>query len=271
MTTQFRTSRIAALLALVTLPAAAVVAQTPSNFSLGVAVGYGQRSNPLIQSDDVPVYVDIDIAWYAERWFFDNGDLGLTLHDGPVATINTVARINSDRVFFGLTDDGFVRVSAANEPLAQPALLEIPDRDFAVELGVEVLTSGDWGSFSVDVFGDVSGTHRGYTVSTWYQRHFAIGQWAIEAGLGATYADMNFNDYYWGVRSVEASAALPAYLAGGGIDVTGRIGARYVFNRQWTAAIVVEAERLNDETFASPLVDTRTVVGVFAGVGYRFR
>ncbi len=30
-----------------------------------------------IQSDDIPVIVDIDVAWFGKRWFFDNGDLGL--------------------------------------------------------------------------------------------------------------------------------------------------------------------------------------------------
>lgn len=248
-----------------------VHAQAESNFSLGLAMGYGQRTNPLIQSDDVPVYIDVDIAWYGERWFFDNGDLGITLHDGTWATVNTVARVNSDRVFFGLTDDGLVRVSATNQPLPNAELLVIPDRDFAVELGVELLASGDWGSLTIDVFGDVSDTHNGFEAAAWYSRLWSRGQWVVEAGLGATYADAGFNDYYWGVRASEASGPLPAYQAGEGIDVTGRVGVRYFVNRSWVAAVVVEVERLNDETFASPLVDERNVVGVFAGVGYRFR
>src|SRR4051794_40877416 len=53
------------------------------NWRFGVALGYGERTNPLIQSEDIPVVVDLDIAWFGERWFFDNFDLGFELFDGP--------------------------------------------------------------------------------------------------------------------------------------------------------------------------------------------
>ena len=56
--------------------------RSPSgSWRFGVALGYGERTNPLIQSDDIPIVVDLDIAWFGERWFFDNGDLGFSLVD----------------------------------------------------------------------------------------------------------------------------------------------------------------------------------------------
>ena len=39
------------------------------HWRLGAAFGYGQRSNPLIQSEDIPVLVDLDIAWLASAGF----------------------------------------------------------------------------------------------------------------------------------------------------------------------------------------------------------
>ncbi len=50
---------------------------------LGAAFGYGERTNPLIQSEDIPVIVDLDIAWFGKRWFFDNGDIGFTHARSP--------------------------------------------------------------------------------------------------------------------------------------------------------------------------------------------
>ena len=79
-----------------------------SHWRLGVALGYGQRTNPLIQSDDIPVVVDLDIAWFGERWFFDNGDLGFSLVDNPAFTTNIVARVNSDRAFFSKTNTKYI-------------------------------------------------------------------------------------------------------------------------------------------------------------------
>ena len=57
----------------------------------------------MIQSEDIPVLVDLDIAWFGKRWFFDNADVGFTVIDKPLITANLIGRVNSDRVFFGKT------------------------------------------------------------------------------------------------------------------------------------------------------------------------
>ena len=52
--------------------------------------------------------VDLDIAWFGERWFFDNFDLGFELVDNSRFTTNVVARVNSDRAFFGKTNTRYI-------------------------------------------------------------------------------------------------------------------------------------------------------------------
>src|SRR5262245_4119496 len=93
---------IAALWALATLAYGQGTGPAPGtaekSWRLGAAFGYGQRTNPLIQSDDIPVLVDLDIAWFGKRWFFDNGDVGFTMYEGAQSTTSLVARVNSDRV-----------------------------------------------------------------------------------------------------------------------------------------------------------------------------
>src|SRR6186713_594721 len=83
------------------------------SWRIGAAFGYGERTNPLIQSDDIPVLVDVDIAWFGKRWFFDNGDVGFTLFDRPSSTTSLVARVNDDRVFFGKTNTRYVNFAYA--------------------------------------------------------------------------------------------------------------------------------------------------------------
>jgi hypothetical protein len=106
-------------LLLLALDATLCLAQEPteSRWRLGAALGYGVRSNPLVQSDDIPIIVDVDIAWFGDRWFFDNGDLGLTMADNDAITASLIARVNSDRVFFGNTDTRFVAFDLAGAPL----------------------------------------------------------------------------------------------------------------------------------------------------------
>src|SRR5689334_217793 len=43
-----------------------VVLPDERRWRLGAAVGYGERTNPLIQSDDIPVLVDLDVAYFGD-------------------------------------------------------------------------------------------------------------------------------------------------------------------------------------------------------------
>jgi outer membrane protein len=219
-----------------------------SRWQLGLALGYGLRTNPLVQSDDIPILVDIDIAWFGDHFFFDNGDLGLTFVDNEYVTTSLVARVNSDRVFFGRTDTKFVVIDLAGAPLSSPVELTIPDRDYAAELGLELLADGRWGLLQLTAHHDVSGTHEGYEVEFDY-----------------------LNNYYWGVRADEANVALPEYTAGSGVNAFARLQFSYQMSRNWNFSFVGEVERMNDEAAASPIVKEQNVFGYFAGFGYRFK
>jgi outer membrane protein len=252
-------------------------AQSP--WRLGVALGHGARSNPLIQSEDVPIAVDVDVAWFGERFFFDNGDAGFTVIDSGAITANVVGRINSDRVFFGKTDTELVRIGAAvgqatdvavGAPLAQPAELTVPDRDYAVELGFEVLADGRWGQLQLAAHHDVSGTHDGYEIFLDYGYGWRRQRWYIEPSIGLAYKSDELNDYYWGIRPDEAGAALPAYRAGSGVNPHVKFAVSYQLTRHWAVAMAAEYERLATAAAASPIVADRDVVGYFAGVHYRF-
>ncbi len=241
-----------------------------SRWQLGIAVGYGIRTNPLVLSDEIPIAVDLDIAWFGDRFFFDNGDVGFTFADNDYVTASVVGRFNSDRVFFGKTDTEFVTAGLDGATLPVATLLEIPDRDYAGEIGVELLAGGRWGRLQLTAHHDVSGTHDGYEVHADYGRGFRRQRWYVEPSFGLSYKSAALNDYYWGVRPGEASPALPEYDAGAGMNVHARLMLGYQISRNWRFALVAEAERLNDEAFASPIVVDRTVFGYFAGFGYRF-
>lgn len=248
----------------------AQAAEEESRWRLGAAVGYGERSNPLIQSDDVPIYVDIDIAWFGERWFFDNGDLGFTFADNATLTANVVARFNSDRVFFGLTDTRFVVLDVAGEPLDQAVGFKPPDRDYAVELGLEMLTDGAWGAFQITAFHDISGRHRGYELYADYSYGWRDQRFYIEPSFGASYKSAGLNDYYWGVTANEAGIVVPPYQADAGTNWHARLMMSYQLSRHWALSLVAEYERLSDEIGASPIVEDDNVLGYFAGLSWRF-
>jgi MipA family protein len=253
-----------------TLTVQAPPPQPPSPWRLGVALGYGARTNPLIQSEAIPILVDLDIAWFGKRFFFDNGDVGATLVDDDWLTLNLVARVNSDRVFFSRTDSKFVRLSATGEPLSMPVRLTVPERNYAIEAGFEALTDGRWGRLTFAAHHDVSGTHGGYELYLDYGRSWRRLRWHVEPSVGLAFKSRALNDYYWGVRPEEANEALPAYEVGAGVNVHARLLVSYQLTRHVELVAVGEYEQLNSAAAGSPIVGERNVIGYFAGFGYRF-
>jgi len=269
--------------------ATAVASAPPPNersWRIGAAFGYGERTNPLIQSDDIPVLVDVDIAWFGKRWFFDNGDVGYTLFDRSSSTTSLVARVNDDRVFFGKTNTRYVNFAYAgngfttglpppaaaggSEDPPPPVEVNPPDRDYAIELGVESLLDGDWGAAELRAFHDVSGTHGGYELSAHYSRRWTVGRVSIAPTLGFSYKSAQMNNYYWGVHADEATDALPEYHAGAGVNFEGGLVTNYYLTRHLRFALSVNYERLADEIAASPLAEDDYVVAYFSGFAWTF-
>ena len=241
-----------------------------SSWRLGAAFGYGQRSNPLVQSDDIPIIVDLEIAWFGKRWFFDNGDLGFTVADNDALTASLVARVNSDRQFFSNTETRFVSLDLAGGPLAEAVEFRPPSRDYAVELGVELLADGNWGALQATAFHDVSSTHEGYEIYANYSYGWRDQRLYIEPSFGVSYKSAELNDYYWGITPEEAGAVAFPYEADSGVNWHVRLMLGYQLDRHWAVSLVAEHERLNDEAAASPIVEDDKLLGWFAGVSWRF-
>jgi MipA family protein len=250
---------------------------------LGAALGYGERSNPLIQSDDIPVVLDLDIAYFGDRWFFDNGDLGVSLTDNQLLTANLVARLNSDRTFFGKTNLKYVTfqqlAGGASQPLrdeytgqvvTQPQPLNPPDRDYAIEAGIEALFGGDWGQSTLRAFHDVSGTHEGYEIAADYSYRITRGRLSLSPVLGISWKSAELSNYYWGVHEDEDSLTLQAYEARAGLGWEAGLRASYYLTRHIRLAASATYERLQHSVAQSPLVGSDHVFGYFAGVGWQF-
>jgi outer membrane protein len=270
-----------------TAPAATAPATRPmpeeKNWRFGVALGFGERTNPLIQSDDIPVLVDLDIAWFGERWFFDNFDLGFELFDRPSFTTNLVARVNSDRAFFGKTNTKYINfsylgggtVGPAVDPgtgglVAQPVKFKPPKRDYAIEAGVEMLMDGEWGMAALRAFHDVSATHGGYELSADYGFRWVRGRFSVSPSLGVSYKDAALSDYYWGVHADEATFLLPAYDVEGGFGWEAGLRTSYYLTRSLRLAVSANYERLPHSVSMSPLVEDEEVLGYFAGFAWQF-
>jgi outer membrane protein len=262
----------------------AVVLPPERRWRLGAAVGFGQRSNPLIQSEDIPVIVDLDFAYFGDRWFFDNGDLGLELIDNDVFTTNLVARVNSDRAFFSKTNTRYVTwsvmaggvtatiASPSGAPLTpeQALPLKLPKRSYAVEAGFETLFGGEWGQATLHAFQDVSGTHDGYEIAADYSYRITRGRLSLSPSVGLSWKSAGMSDYYWGVHPDEAGPTLAPYEVKAGLGWQAGLRFNYYVTKNIRLAVTGNYERLQYSVSQSPLVEQDYVLGYFAGLGWQF-
>ncbi|BFM05381.1 MipA/OmpV family protein [Halioxenophilus aromaticivorans] len=273
-------------------------------WQLGVTLGYGQRSNPLVDADNLNLIAVVDFSWYGERWFFDNGDVGFTLVDNHRFTLNAIARVNTERLFFENTNSLLVSFAGSDQlgsdggdGLQQGGVdsdgndgldsdgsggtpsdggsgstteFDIPDRDYALEAGFEVLTDGPWGFAQASLVHDISNKHDGYEANLSLGRsgHWQRFTWTASAGL--SYRSQQLNDYYYGILPGEAVAGYARYSADDGLNFHASTLLRYYLSKSMSLGLVLEYETLSDAIADSPFVTDDHITTAYAGVKYTF-
>ena len=71
-------------------------------WQVAVAVGVGVRTNPVIDNDDIPLYVIPQISYNGERVFLQNLDLGYILFEDDTRQFNLLLTPSYDQVFFAV-------------------------------------------------------------------------------------------------------------------------------------------------------------------------
>ena len=273
-------------------------------WELGVAAGYGVKTNPLINSDDIPMYAVLNIAWFGDYLFFDNGDLGLNIYETEKLSLNLISHINNEREIFewlnnaqlGLsfsTISGDAPPSDVNEN--QPPDIDRPffpiinldeleeeqgngfdlpveptKRSLAVDGGFELLYDDGWGDIQLQVMGDMTHTHKGWEVWASYAYPWKSGNWTIIPSFGVNWKSHHLLDYYYGVKKSESVKNRPAYQASSGFNSFVKLSMSYRINDHWGIVGVAEYESLSRSIRHSPIVDQDGIETLFIGLMYNF-
>jgi len=273
---------------------------TERSWHLGIALGQGARDNPLITGESIDINAVIDFSWYGERLFFDNGDLGYTLHDESNWSVNLVATVNNERNYYNyltgrtfgleslLTDH--LGISSGEQPPGDsikpergqpeipagfvPATLnlatELPDRKFALNSGVEFLYISPYGDVQAQLLSDASGTHNGQEAWLSWSRPWYTRNNEFTLTLGLEWKSSDLVSYYYGVRRDEAFPGRPFYEGASGTNSFVRFAARHAFSEHWQLVGMVEREFLSAAISNSPIVDEDAVDTFFTGLFYSF-
>ena len=278
-----------------------------AEWEIATSVGYGQRSNPLVNAESIETVVNFDVAWYGNRFFFDNGDLGFNLANNKRLTINAIAQINSERAFFDKTNTQYISIggdvvnagdppvtsedpvpdSPTDEPVGDDASappaedepetndsdieLTIPKRDYALEGGIEAIYDlGRYGDIYSAFLQDISNTHDGNRLILSYQNTWLHKRWATQLSSGIKWQNSDLNTYYFGVNSEEANVARAEYSADSGVNYFSSMLFTYAINPRLFWGTRIAYESLSNDIYNSPLVVDKAVYTVFSGVKYKF-
>ncbi len=269
-----------------------------SRWQLGIGGGAGRRTNPLINSDDINIYWFVDIAYFGNHFFFDNGDLGLTLYANDNMSLNAIVTYGNEKTFFSHINDesfslsGIVDLVAAEDevtiPPANPGnspepptadsetssttdTEDPPDRDLSIESGIEIIYTLPHGELHSQLLTDISSTHNGQELWFSYSLPYRWENIKLVPSLGFSWKSQQLVDYYYGIRADETTEARSRYEADSSTtNLFFKLSLAYRLSSHWQLVSVLEYQTLGDEIKASPIVDDNHLSTYFIGLLYRF-
>lgn len=265
-----------------------------SRWRFGLSAGYGRRSNPLINSDDIPLYGMLQLSYTGENFFFDNGDIGYFLRDSKNWELNLIAGVGGERSFYsflnsssfsfipesisasadlGLGRDEAVPGSVQGETLPPETVtvrIEAPDRDYTVDAGLEWIYNFESSDVQIQAITDLSGRHKGQELWLSWSRPIEQGNLRLTPSAGFTWKSSRSANYFYGVRDDEARTGFPEYRADSAFNPFVRLTASYRIDQHWSLVSVLHYESLADNITDSPSVVDDYVTTGYLGIYYEF-
>ncbi len=253
-----------------------------NNWDLGIAIGWGQKSNPLRDFDDIKLFFIPTVAYYDEHWFFDNGNLGYTLAEQESFTINLVTSYSLDRAYFYQWDPSNIflnrgtqaeakainSLSLTTEP--EPEFNSLETRNFTLLGGAEAFIYTRLGIIRLAYTHDMFNVHQGSEAQIKWTYGWDYDRFIFEFALVFDWKSQDVVDYYYSVRPSENAYWSEQYQAKSGWDKGAEMTARYILTDNWDLLLAVRYTLIADEIAASPLLDQDYSSTYFIGAAYRF-
>ncbi|MFT5790593.1 MipA/OmpV family protein [Shewanella sp. Choline-02u-19] len=255
-------------------------------WDIGIALGYGVKSNPLKDFDDIPLYAAPTIAYYGDSWFFDNGSIGYTITEGENYTVNVVSTFSTDRAFFYRWDPSniFLLKSSSVERATTPAGIstmrtkaepeidtnELENRNFTYLGGVEAFLYTRIGIVKASVTHDLFNVHNGTEAQLKWLYNIPLDSWNFEFAAVLDWKSEQVVDYYYGIRPSESLYWSEKYQAESALNQSIEFTGQYVLTENWNILLVARYTDLADEIVDSPLLDKDYTTTYFVGAAYRF-
>lgn len=256
----------------------------PGEWQLGIAMGLGVRTNPLVDGNDIPLLFLPDIAWYGDNAYFDNGELGYQWHEDMTFSFESFIAINRERVFFSFWHPANILIPTSNlgvstvvgpEEVANPdttkiSIEDIASRRWAIDGGVRIHIHQDKGEWRLALSTDVSSVHNGQQVALSYIHDWQWLSWHLSLTPSLVWKSSSLINYYYGL-SAKDKVELQAYYNGrGGWQPAISVSASKKIDEHWQWLVFASFQALNKGMSDSPLVEADNISSVFFGMAYKF-
>lgn len=247
-----------------------------NSWVLGAAFGYGKLENPLVDRDDIPLYVLPDIRYYGERLTIDNLDFSYALAEKKGLVIELLGSQNIDGVYFpGEHRKGYGAIVGAHparpidllEPEPSKKPLSPSHRSMSYLMGLE-LRHYAWLDTYFSWQTDVSKVHHGNEANLKFIKHFPLEKFNITLEGNATYKSAKLVNYYYGVGIQDIINSLKFYSASSTINYHIGITAAYPISENLAIIASLKQQWLGDEIVKSPVVHDESPQSYFLGVKY---
>ena len=255
-------------------------------WDLGIALGYGIRSNPLKDFDDIPIYMVPTFAYYGETWYFDNGNLGYTLTEQESYTINLATSFSTDSAYFQRWDPSniflaggstFDSSSVANNNIGlftrgvqEPTIGDLEKRRFTYLGGFDAFIYTRVGIINFSLAHDMLNVHQGTEAQLKWIYNLPVQDWNFELQLKLDWKSEEIVDYYYGVRESESPYWNQAFKSKSALNAGIELTSTYVMTQHWDLLFLARYTRIADAIAESPLLNEEYTSTFYIGSSYRF-
>lgn len=151
-----------------------------------------------------------------------------------------------------------------------PSLAGMTARQPELDAGLGYERRGAWGALWAEWLHDATNTSGGDELRLGYNYAWRNGRLLLRPQLMLSLRSARLNDYYYGVRSDEATATRPAYMPGSGVNAQVGLYASYDLTDRSRLLMGATVTRWSEGVRRSPVVDDRTQLSGLLGWMYDF-
>lgn len=176
---------------------------------------------------------------------------------------------NSQRLNLGLVAKLFG--PGGYEASDSPVLAGMAERKSGIWAGAKAEWKNDWADLRLELLGDASGESKGRRMLLGLERKWMLSpSLMLIPQVGVEWADKKYVDYYYGVRTSEATAGRAAYTGKATLNPEISLTGTYRFDMHHSMMLNVGVKSLGKEIKDSPIVDRSTENRVMLGYKYSF-